>query len=238
MLSPLCHNTKTHTTNKRTSISLPLKNTFPARQWGKRVFVGSPTVRALVCHPVEEQGCWERAFLRLLRQSYINAQKRTARLAAIWRSSDWMKPKLTQLHWGERRGGDGGRRGRRCCFMLPDLQCHNREMLAYYKHCETKLRGFSNATLRLCWYEVFRLTCVHRYINSGSSLPCTVAVVVVIAAAAGAGLKQTNRCPSAHLPSPLSLSSPHDSKFFKRSPWVYIFTGCSAKLYSCLNGGL
>lgn len=149
------------------------------------------------------------------------------------------KTDSTSLRWEERgRGGDGGRRGRRCCFMLPDLQCHNREMLAYYKHCETKLRGFSNATLRLCWYEVFRLTCVHRYINSGSSLPCTVAVVVVIAAAAGAGLKQTNRCPSAHLPSPLSLSSPHDSKFFKRSPWVYIFTGCSAKLYSCLNGGL
>lgn len=102
------------------------------------------------------------ASLRLQRQSYINAQKRTARLAAIWRSSDWMKPKPTQLHWGEKRGGGGGRgrRGRRCCFMLLDLQCHNREMLAYYNHCEPKLRGFSNATLRLCWYEVFRLTCV------------------------------------------------------------------------------
>lgn len=152
-------------------------------------------------------------------------------------ATEWNQNRLnfTEVRW-EGETVTGGRRGRRCCFMLLDLQCHNREMLAYYNHCEPKLRGFSNATLRLCWYEVFRLTCVRRYINSGSSLPCTVAVVVV--AAAGVGLKQTSRCPSAHLPSPLSLSSPHDSKFFKRAPWVYIFTGCSVKLYSCLNSGL
>lgn len=114
-------------------------------------------------------------------------------------ATEWNQNRLnfTEVRW-EGETVTGGRRGRRCCFMLLDLQCHNREMLAYYNHCEPKLRGFSNATLRLYWYEVFRLTCVRRYINSGSSLPCTVAVVV----AAAAGLKQTSRCPSAHLPSP------------------------------------
>lgn len=31
-------------------------------------------------------------------------------------------------------------------------------------------------------------------------------------------LKQNSRCLSAHLPSPLSLSTPHDSKFSKPAP--------------------
>lgn len=48
-------------------------------------------------------------------------------------------------------------------------------------------------------------------ISSGWRLPCTNVNVVV-------ELKQNSRCLSTHLPSPLSLSTPHDSKFSKLAP--------------------
>lgn len=48
-------------------------------------------------------------------------------------------------------------------------------------------------------------------ISCGRRLPCTSVTVVVL-------LKQNSRCLSAHLPSPLSLSTPHDSKFSKPAP--------------------
>lgn len=67
---------------------------------------------------------------------------------------------------------------------------------------------------------------------SGRWAPFTDVLLVIV------GLKHNSRCLTARVPSHLSLSSPHDSKFLKPAPWVYILTlwsYCQAALLNSIT---